>query len=283
MPSSLQAASMDRLPPDVLSNNIFIRLPAKLFAQMRCVSKHWNDLLSRPSIKSHLDYSKHNNEEIILVFYDLFRFNSSFKPFTEHPTRNPKQELRSLIKIPVMEPNSIFNHYIGQGCYIIGSVNGLVCFYKRSDPPHNVYIWNPSLSAVLTLPPFAMPSPDTNEHFDIFYRESENILAYDLGLETFSEISLPADYKNDYRSYVLGILGGKLCVMFDVINGDSEVWILAYNLLYFYDPIAEKVKLSNIPARILGSAKIVQYIDSLVWIVPSRSEINCCSISSLQI
>ncbi|GJS61999.1 integrase, catalytic region, zinc finger, CCHC-type containing protein [Tanacetum coccineum] len=55
----------------------------------------------------------------------------------------------------------------------------------------------------------------------------KTILAYDLGLETFSKISLLVD-KNDnlYRSYVLGILGGKLCVMFDVTNGDFEVWVL---------------------------------------------------------
>nr|GEU75276.1 hypothetical protein [Tanacetum cinerariifolium] len=295
-------------------NDEQVEYASKLLAQMRCLSKSWNDLLSRPSIKSHLDYSKHNNEEIILVFYDSFTFDNSV-PFTAHPTRYPNQELRSLLKIPVMP------HYGGQGCYVIGSVNGLTCFYKRSDPTYDLYIWSPSLSAVLTLPPFAKPSPDTNERFDIFYRfcfdfqtddykvvkligrlkpppdfnpdsriytlfgyisyvvnewlpvevysmrkgswepvtqkvpshvghidndvevcgdghvhwvcklaemgNQKTILAYDLGLETFSEISLPAD-KNDnlYRYYVLGILGGKLCVMFNVTNGDSVVWIL---------------------------------------------------------
>nr|GEX59608.1 hypothetical protein [Tanacetum cinerariifolium] len=274
------------------------------------------------------------------------------------------------------------------------------------------YIWNPSLSAVLTLPPFAKPSPDTNERFDIFYGfgfdpqtddykvvklishlkpppdfnpdflcmpisyvikewlpvkvysmrndswepvtqkvpshvgriyngdevcgdghdghvhwvcksdeigNQKTILAYGLGSETFSEISLPTD-KNDilYQSCVLGILGRKLCVMFSDTNGDFEVWTLdnygvaeswvkhhqfsqfsyidqygftlhnkfifaAYNRLALYDPIAEKVKLSDIPARLVGSAKIVPYMDSLVWMVPSRCEIICCSISSLQI
>nr|GEW85971.1 hypothetical protein [Tanacetum cinerariifolium] len=55
----------------------------------------------------------------------------------------------------------------------------------------------------------------------------KTILAYDLGLETFSEISLPAD-KNGilYRSYALGVLGGKLCLMISLTNGDREVWIL---------------------------------------------------------
>ncbi|GKB43012.1 hypothetical protein Tco_0887954 [Tanacetum coccineum] len=90
----------------------------------------------------------------------------------------------------------------------------------------------------------------------------KTILGYDLGLETFSETSLPAD-KNGilYLSYAIGVL--------------------AYNRLAVYDPIAEKVKLSNI--RVVGSTKIVQYMDSLVWIVPSRSETNCSSIFSLQI
>ncbi|GKA30539.1 F-box domain containing protein [Tanacetum coccineum] len=56
------------IPEDVIWN-ILICLPAKQVAQMRCVSKAWNALLSQPSfIKSHLDHNLAHDDEILLVF-----------------------------------------------------------------------------------------------------------------------------------------------------------------------------------------------------------------------
>ncbi|PWA55068.1 F-box domain-containing protein [Artemisia annua] len=240
--------SMERLPRDVLTNNIFIRLPAKLLAQMRCVSKPWNNLLSRPSfIKSHLNYSLRNNDEILLVFYDVFSFGRSYNPFTAHPSRCLNLELTNFIKLPVETP------YVYDGCSVIGSVNGLICFVKQSYPIH---IWNPSLSAVLTLPPFTVPAPvdkDGEAIMQLFgsflnvvrewlpvegdgldgivhwicctgeERDRQTVVAFDLGVKTFNVMSLP-DPILEYRN-VLGFLAGKLCAM-SRINGECEVWVM---------------------------------------------------------
>ncbi|CAI9296163.1 unnamed protein product [Lactuca saligna] len=121
MASPQHLSIMEKLPNDILSN-IFIRLLAKQLAQMRCVSKTCNDLLSSPSfVKSHLDHSRHKNDEILLVFYHLFSLHS--KPFTSHPLRSPHLELTDFIKLPTNLQSERDHHG-----YVIGSVNGLICF-----------------------------------------------------------------------------------------------------------------------------------------------------------
>ncbi|CAH1428984.1 unnamed protein product [Lactuca virosa] len=56
----------------------------------------------------------------------------------------------------------------------------------------------------------------------------QTIVAFDLGVETFCEILLPNsmhDYNVHHRN-VLGVLGGKLCVMSGVRDGGCEVWVM---------------------------------------------------------
>ncbi|KAL4560996.1 hypothetical protein LXL04_033155 [Taraxacum kok-saghyz] len=139
-------ASMDKLPCDVLSN-IFFRLLAKQLAQMRCVSKSCNYLLSRSSfIQSHLHRSIHNNDKILLVFYEFYNSYCNPKPFkvTAHRTQSPNLELTNFIKLPVNLQSELTD------VRIIGSVNGLICYFYNDSV---VCIWNASLSAMLTLPP----------------------------------------------------------------------------------------------------------------------------------
>ncbi|XP_071699459.1 F-box/kelch-repeat protein At3g23880-like [Rutidosis leptorrhynchoides] len=56
----------------------------------------------------------------------------------------------------------------------------------------------------------------------------ETIVAFDLSLETFSEISLPPDFVKCTckRTNVLGVLFEKLCVMSCIDGGDCEVWVM---------------------------------------------------------
>ncbi|KAL4591315.1 hypothetical protein LXL04_004273 [Taraxacum kok-saghyz] len=132
---------MENLPCDVLSE-IFIRLRAKQIAQMRCISKYWNTHLSQSSfIKSHLDRSIHNNDRI------LFVFPTSDCLDVEQLTISPFIELPNFIELPF---NAQFKCFRGE---VIGSFNGLICFkYGPTLDSGIIYIWNPSLSAVLTVP-----------------------------------------------------------------------------------------------------------------------------------
>ncbi|XP_052627735.1 F-box/kelch-repeat protein At3g06240-like [Lactuca sativa] len=154
MASMQHSATMENLPYELLSN-IFIRLSAKQLAQMRSVSTSWNALLSHSSfVKSHLHRSIHHNDQILLVFQHEDEFSSCyyFKPFTAKLSRCLLLKVANFIKVPV-NPQS--GHT--DGIRIIGSVNGLVCSSYDNDSV--IHIWNPSLSAVSTLPPYSTPSP----------------------------------------------------------------------------------------------------------------------------
>ncbi|PWA49899.1 phospholipase C1 [Artemisia annua] len=250
MASRKQLPTMVYIPDEVLLNNIFVRLPAKMVAQMRCVSKPWNAFLSQPSfIKSHLDHSIRNNDEVVMVFYSPFSLN--FKPFTAHPCRFPCDEVTISIKVPV---NTRPKHTYG---FVIGSVNGLICFVEQSCVSQVVHIWNPALSAMLSLPPSNSTCPvdyhnlfrfgfdpktddykvvkitgchgtqhiftstddiyeakewlqvkdghDGHLHWIGYLDESKpkTIVAFDLSVETFNEISLPESIQASDESLAL--------------------------------------------------------------------------------
>ncbi|KAL7592613.1 hypothetical protein Lser_V15G33475 [Lactuca serriola] len=145
---------MENLSDDLLSN-IFIRLLAKELAKMRCVSKSWNAFLSQPSlIKSHLKSSINNNNRVLLVFYKKTYFDP--KPFTAHPCQAPHHIPTDFIKFPPVNPKA---EHTTSMIKVIGSVHGLICSCYSDDVIH---IWNPSLSAVSTLPPYSTPSCSGN-------------------------------------------------------------------------------------------------------------------------
>lgn len=116
--STEEPATMTELPNDVLIN-VLIRLPAKLLAQLRCVSKHWNAFISQHYfIKSYVHFHRlnvHNNDEILLVFLK--------GGFTTHHSNSPHIELANFIKLPVNFPSAASSEY-----NFIGSINGLICF-----------------------------------------------------------------------------------------------------------------------------------------------------------
>ncbi|XP_042752602.1 F-box/kelch-repeat protein At3g06240 isoform X1 [Lactuca sativa] len=151
--------TLENLLGDLLLN-IFIRLLAKEVGQMRCVSKSWNALLSRSSfIKSHLHHSINNNDRTLLVFYNNISSSCNRKPFTTHPFRSPKLKLTNLIKLPLVNPRSVYSASIIK---VIGSVHGLIC----SSYGNVIHIWNPSLSMVSTLSPHSKPPRYNSEiHF----------------------------------------------------------------------------------------------------------------------
>nr|XP_043617027.1 F-box/kelch-repeat protein At3g06240-like [Erigeron canadensis] len=366
------------IPEDVLLSYIFIRLRAKQLAQMRTLSKTWNALLSHPSfIQSHLDRSINTNDEILMVFYNgVF---SQHKPFTAHPSRSPSEDLAYLIKPP---PGPGYN-------VVIGSVNGLICFADYIIHRRSFRIWNPSISALIALPPYTISEdypkdacsfrfgfdPKTSDYklVKIAYRFDRHVLiekyfpvevysmrkdswefitakfpshiryiheppneayvdgydghvhwlcsidtdktlqtimAYDLNLETFSEILLPDSIqrnRNRSRRNALGVWSRKLCVIScNYQDGDCEVWVMdkckvagswiklhvlsgfsgdivpiGFTLnskflfrhddnLALYDPNASASKHFKAIRPVESPTKVAQYIDSLVWPVSSR-------------
>ncbi|PWA36972.1 F-box domain-containing protein [Artemisia annua] len=143
--SSSETDLLELLPLDVL-DYILIRLPAKPLARLRCVSRHLNHFLSQPDfIKSHLQYHCLNcNDFEIPIPYKIVGFSADADPI---PFKLPHIDLTNLIKLP----NNFPSEYS-----FIGSVNGLICLqaYGKSCCDYVIHIWNPSLSALMTLPPY---------------------------------------------------------------------------------------------------------------------------------
>ncbi|CAH1422207.1 unnamed protein product [Lactuca virosa] len=137
--------------------------------------------------------------------------------------------------------------------------------------------------------------------------DRQTIVAFDLGLETFIEMPLPDAILEYYGPYSLGVLGGNLCFVTWVSDGVCEVWVMEeYGVaeswvkchvfsrfsdnaclfgftsrnelliedddchLVLYHPVADKAK--NLekycPGR-FGANRIVEYVDSLVWVAPN--------------
>lgn len=135
------------------------------------------------------------------------------------------------------------------------------------------------------------------------------ILAFDLCSERFKEIPFPDSLRTccfGDRLNVVGVLGGKVCVMSRVRDTDCEVWVMdeyswvkrhvfsgfsggdkifpygftsnnqflfrsmnELNRYGLYDPVIAKTKNFKIHGRSCGW-KVVEYVDSLVWIAPAN-------------
>nr|GEV84369.1 hypothetical protein [Tanacetum cinerariifolium] len=223
---------MEKVSDDI-SGEILIRLPAKSIGQLRFVCKRWNTLLCEPNfIKSHLHRCSINNnkdEEVLLVF------NRGF-PLKAHPCASPDIELTNFIKLPVNFPSEEAQIY----STVIGSANGLICFSVGFFDDSVIHIWNPSISALLTVPPYAIPvsidGHDGHLHWLCFNDDLEihTIVAFHLAAESFTEISLPdpiaaADYDNLHTWFDLGVFSGMLCVISctrGVGDCGCEVWVM---------------------------------------------------------
>ncbi|KAL4589362.1 hypothetical protein LXL04_002268 [Taraxacum kok-saghyz] len=137
--------------------------------------------------------------------------------------------------------------------------------------------------------------------------QSQRILAFDLNLETFREILFPHSTVLDHkRDNVLEVLYGKICVMSCITEDDAcEVWVMdeygvtelwvrrhvfsqffggmclygctSHNeflvkgngCLVLYDPYAnmQRVLEDHCPEE-RGVDRIMEYVDSLVWVAP---------------
>ncbi|KAJ9553269.1 hypothetical protein OSB04_017314 [Centaurea solstitialis] len=87
-------------------------------------------------------------DEVVLNLISGFCYHSV--SVTAHLSRSPHLELPDFIEFP--------DSPLSGSLTFFGSINGLICYAFRTDRDRQddyvIQIWNPSLSAVLTLPPF---------------------------------------------------------------------------------------------------------------------------------
>lgn len=121
------------LLPDDAMINIFLRLPVKDLAKLRCVCKTWNSVITSRAFFESLSTGTMSN----LVFYYPDFGNSKLGLFFE---RN--QKFLQLKNPPFGYDLKDFS--------VLGSCHGVLCLCKND--PSFIYMWNPSTNKYVTLP-----------------------------------------------------------------------------------------------------------------------------------
>nr|XP_043638403.1 F-box/kelch-repeat protein At3g06240-like [Erigeron canadensis] len=117
------------------------------------------------------------------------------------------------------------------------------------------------------------------------------IIAFDLGNETFYEISLPDSICRSKGEMILCFFDGKLCVIrYDGICAKFEVWVM--NERGVTESWVKHTVLSRFTGDIFPMGFtlnneflfrygcVVQYVDSLVWITPAKKHDNSSCVAS---
>ncbi|KAL7586297.1 hypothetical protein Lser_V15G36532 [Lactuca serriola] len=350
MASSQQPTTIDNLQGDVLSE-IFIRLLAKQLAQMRCASNNDDILLffkskfsfcggrpftACPSRSPHhelTDFIKLPPSLSVVLTLPPSLFPSHDTDYLRIPprfgfdpksddykvtkfTRDPQLPLSACLTLDIDDCIETVDYKVE----VYSMRKGIWQLVPHRFPSHL------KILRAMHYKEFCVDGHDGHVHWfdyaDSFWKV-QNIVAFDLGEETFREMPIP-DLQMVATQFSLGVLGGKLCVMFGIRYHGCEVWVmdeygvaeswvkryvfsefddviipygftLHNEFLYevanyfdneddhclgLYNPIAAKTKSFEVG---YGLSKVVEYVDSLVWVAPVEHELSCCNISRLKI
>ncbi|XP_071738817.1 F-box/kelch-repeat protein At3g06240-like [Rutidosis leptorrhynchoides] len=123
---------------DDITNNILTRLPGKSLIRFRCVSKHWNRLISDPY------FMKSRSRRMILLKHPM--------PFVVLDTKD-----HSIMKIP----NSLLEERECKEVSIVGTHNGIVVLVTTDFSLRtHIYLYNPLTRASKLLDVMDRPSPE---------------------------------------------------------------------------------------------------------------------------
>lgn len=124
------------LPDDVMMD-IFLRLETKSLAQLRCVCKSWNSLITSQSfVEFHLNQSMRNPRPL------LFRHGVSPSHIGFYSTKS--QEFENLPDPPFCTELADLD--------VVGSCNGMLCLCSNGSDRSLIYLWNPLIKKYITLP-----------------------------------------------------------------------------------------------------------------------------------
>ncbi|KAL5788938.1 hypothetical protein ACOSP7_005887 [Xanthoceras sorbifolium] len=141
------------LPEDVMID-IFLRFPAKKLAQLRCVCKSWNQIItSQPFVESHIDQSTTK----ACILYHPYRYRPLELGLYSEPqeiglypeTKKLTFDFETLPNFVKLCNPPFATKLIDWN--IIGSCNGVLCLCSNFDLSV-IYMWNPSINKYMALP-----------------------------------------------------------------------------------------------------------------------------------
>ncbi|PHT40785.1 hypothetical protein CQW23_19639 [Capsicum baccatum] len=120
--------------PEVLAEDILVRLPVESLLRFKCVCKMWHKIIKSPDfIREHC---KHRNKVHKILVYDR---------------NNPPDPITLISKDGVLE-NPPPDERVRGMTYVLGSVYGLFLLKKVVDGNFSLSLWNPALREVRHLP-----------------------------------------------------------------------------------------------------------------------------------
>ncbi|XP_071738818.1 F-box protein CPR1-like [Rutidosis leptorrhynchoides] len=167
---------------DVL-NNILTRLPGKSLLRFRCVSKHWNRLISDPS------FMKSRSRRMILLKHPM--------PFIVLDTKD-----HSIINIP----NSLLEEKECKEVYIVGTQTGIVVlaitdFSLRT----HMYLYNPLTRASKLLDVMDRPCPERSSSYEFGFGYGATSDKNDDGFELWVKKEDENNSWSKERSFTFGL------------------------------------------------------------------------------
>lgn len=180
--------SLPSLTPDLVIE-IFSRLPVKSLVRFKCVSKYYNELISKRNfIKLHLERSPKNTHVLVTLLHSLGDEGETIwevSPFS----------MRHLIKHPtsMVYEDECHRFTFTDGLYhAVGSINGLVCFIGQKHHERKKYLyarfWNPTLRLTSTDSPnlMIMPPPPN----DMMLARIHRGFGYDISTNTYKLVAV---------------------------------------------------------------------------------------------
>ncbi|KAL2553626.1 F-box protein CPR30 [Forsythia ovata] len=125
--------------PEVLMNDVLLKLPVKSLLRFRSVKKSWRDLIDNPDfIKMHMERSMKMGSSVEVIHRcNLNKFYSMHLDLSGNPIRDPEE-----LPHPFGYRYDLDKSVVYTGDYeihLVGSCNGVVCFV---DSAHRIILWN---------------------------------------------------------------------------------------------------------------------------------------------
>ncbi|KAM3282425.1 hypothetical protein P3S67_026070 [Capsicum chacoense] len=167
--------------PEVLAEDILVRLPVKSLLRFKCVCKEWHKTIKSPDfIREH---GKHHNKVHKILVYDR---------------NNPPDPITLISKDGVLE-NPPPDERVRGMTYVLGSVYGLFLLKKVVDGNLSLSLWNPALRE------FGLGlDPVTNDYkvvWFLFFWDDDNIpriyaRVYSCSRDSWRMLQLDDHYKS---------------------------------------------------------------------------------------
>ncbi|OWM63082.1 hypothetical protein CDL15_Pgr007998 [Punica granatum] len=248
--------------------DILLRLPVKSLVRFRCVCKHWNRLFNSPAlVKAPRTWKLESRLLLKYCSEDVTRLGIRSQRNTEEFSFD-------------ISPPSV----IGKKFELVDSSNGIIClytFHRDDSGASRIFLWNPTINDLFTLPQPPSPVPEylvgfgfnpLSAHLDDFkvicinlrleYKDRERkrhsqVEVYSLRTNSWKQLG------DRYPSYLNGHLGNQV-IFNEFICWYPYVQVNKQSVLTVFDVAKEEFHEMRLPNSMPSDGKQIGLLDGCV-------------------